>query len=425
MNSNNCTENEDLESMFIRFHRMEDVRSTSSSSSVSELQRKVTWKIRGSDNCYCAMWFELLADVAVLVSMYKMTLENSFTSIEDLFRIIAKFIFIWQVWFGQVLILCQFDTDFFLFRLLQLIQVISISTIGITRPFAATNEDAYRVFVGTIVISKIILLIQLVLSPHRLKDVHRLWILSTIVEIVLWSCTFNFKTTYNNDYNSTIWFWRIGVMLECFTSIYSGATSHKMNSNFLQDRFALMTIALFGKLWFGIAIFLKDFSYIYLAIIILHTLLIFAFWHIYYFSTRAYELVDKPIFKASWMFLELIFHLLLFVASSATYDISMYNSTREMSIELTSFCILLLILSITSTLDRNHSKRILFMVGRVVFAFIGLITVFATDISSYYQYIICLTVLTGLLLLLMVIEWSMYMRYFDKPLISINKPTRI
>ena len=394
-------------------HYQNEISQETNTTTVRETERaRNTWKVKGSKKIHQnAMWFELLADIAILVALYKMSLENPFRSFEDGFRVAAKFTFIWQIWFGQVLLCSSFDTHYFPFRFLQLCQILSICIIGITRPFAASNAMAYLVFVITIISSKAVLLIQLGISVMIYDtDYFRIqlpWIMTIFVEIMMWALTLEFSTVTDNDYNSVIWLWRVGVLLELVGSLYSSYCSTKLSALFLQNRFSLLTIAMLGKLWFGITIFIQDFTIQALILVVAHTILIFSFWRIYYFSSMINDFNNISL----WLFFHYLFHLLLFIGTSAAYDIIALHGSREMVIELTSLSVALLLLATINSFDKDRRKRISFVIGRVICAFAIIFVVFSLNISEYSQYQIGLIVTSALVCTLMVEEWLLQQIY--------------
>eukprot|EP00834_Sanchytrium_tribonematis_P002195 NODE_63_length_26141_cov_1.022656.p6 type:complete len:479 gc:universal NODE_63_length_26141_cov_1.022656:4976-3540(-) len=407
---------DDLEELFQNYFQQ---RPKSNSTVHVKEPRTIKWKLKGKKtNWHHAMWFELLSDIMILVALYKMSLENRFESIEDGFRIIAKFMFIWQVWYGQVILMSQFDTDYMLFKFFQLVQVLAIMTIGITRPYANTNFDAYFTFVSTILLSKVILLFQILVTllSHGKRAIlkHSFWILSILIELILWGLTLKYLTVTDNDYNEIIWLWRIGVMLEFLGSLYSGSQSNTRECLFLQDRCRLLTVAMFGKLWFGITIFLNDFSYPALLMVILHTILIFCFWRIYYFSTKISDMNCTDLSKIFWLFCHFVFHLLLFIGTSAAYDILQGQITSEMKLELYALCLALTVLAALNSLDNDPLKGIPFIVCRVLCSFGSMIIIISINISNFGEYLAALTILTSMVLLLMIVEWFINRYLADK-----------
>ena len=399
---------EELEDLFQQFYNEESKRDEFSTT--LEIEKR-TWKLRGSKDWNSGLWFELLSDVAILVALFKMSLENPFDTVEDGLRVVAKFLFVWQIWYGQVMLMSLYDTDYALFKILQLLQVTIISVTGITRPFANTNEQAYTAFVLTIIISKVILLGQLCISlhTHGLKQLkYQLgWIISILVEIVLWSISFHFKTAENGDFNSNIWLWRMGVLIELVLSTLCLCKNPLLNRHFINDRFSLLTVAMFGKMWFGISVFLQDFTTDALWIVICHIVISFMLWRTYYFSSKFYDITKCFSFNLSWISSIFCIHLSLFIGTSAVYDILIKEqSVREMKIEICCFCIVLLVLAFVNALGMDYKRRLTMIFGKIVVAFVMIFVVFSVSISSYREYIVILVVLSALTSVLVLFEWS-------------------
>eukprot|EP00834_Sanchytrium_tribonematis_P001470 NODE_36_length_36011_cov_1.012920.p12 type:complete len:343 gc:universal NODE_36_length_36011_cov_1.012920:6905-5877(-) len=323
-------------------------------------------------------WLQLINIFAVSLSIYQLKVVS--------ITYVINYAIYHQLWFAQLLLTSRYIMHPFIDTAMHITNLLFLSSIS---PFDSIDPLTVTIL---FILTKLILVFPFFVTIFFYRRKHLISLIplfiACLVEFVLWGISI--------DNPNRLYYWGVGTILEKLASVYALSCDIPTSFGYFNEKFSLFTISLLGMGLFSIVTkinyFGESFQVQDVGLNILYCILIFAFWHNYYYCTK----LDRVETKFSYRFIWIVVHLLL------NFFMSLFGENQTYSI--VSISGMLFCTSIANCLDIEPGKRIK-LILRVI---LGIFTM--TCGYLFTSFTTFLIVITSLFVVLMIVEHLIFIR---------------